>query len=227
MKATDLVSKPKDIIIDSEQLVEWCDSIDPKSESDLIQEITLALKATMREKNLTSLTAPQIGYKKRIFCIKFGENNYKTFLNPMIENNSNFQFVIETCSSLPERQFIRPRFAKIKAFYTTPLGKVESTQLVGKAAQVFQHCIDHLDGLLLNDIGLEIDQMWFDATDDERAEVLKAYADALDIKQKELTAEVNENQDLKQINDAIDFIQSVKSGETQLAIDDADSVEKD
>lgn len=209
-------SEVKEIITDIEVLGDWSDTIDPRKEGNLCQEIVLSLKKTMRDKNLTSLTAPQIGYKKRVFCIRFGDDDIRTFINPMIENNSNLHMSREKCSSIPDKEFIRPRFGKIKVYYTTPMSKIQSTIIAGRSADVFQHCMDHLDGTLLCDIGLEIDNLWDEATDEERDEVLKAYLDALDIRQKQLTEEIESDEELKQINDAVKFIGSVGSGETKI-----------
>lgn len=206
----------KEIIVDAEKLSDWCAEIDPRKEGKLLQEIVIALKSTMRANDLVSLSAPQIGYNRRVFCIRFGKGDYRTFVNPMIENNTAFQFARETCTSIPGKTFIRPRFGNIKVFYMTPMGKVESSKIVGRSAIVFQHCLDHLDGLLLSDIGLEIDELFDNATDEEREEVLRAYMDALDIKQRELEAEISEDKELSDINDAAKFIASVKSGETQI-----------
>jgi len=206
----------KEIITDEVALSNWAVEIDTRKEGKLLQEIVLALKATMREHNLVSLTAPQIGYDRRVICMKFGDKDYRTFVNPMIENNSNFQFVRETCSSIPGKTFIMPRFNKVSLFFTTPLGKVESTKLVGFSAWKFQHCIDHLNGMMTSDIGLEIDELYDNATDEERAEVLQMYAESLDIRQKALAEEIKQDEELSQIEDAAKFIISVKSGETIL-----------
>ena len=206
----------KDILTDVEKLSDWCVEIDARKDGKLLQEIVLSLKATMRHNNLTSLTAPQIGYNKRVFCIKFGDTDYRTFVNPMIENNTAFQFSRERCSSIPGKDFIIPRFGNVKVFFTTPLGKVESCRLAGMSAFVLQHCVDHLNGMLLSDIGLEVDELFDEATDEDRAEILKMYADSLDIRQKQLEEEMLNNPELKQVNDAVKFINSVKLGETKL-----------
>lgn len=207
----------KDIIIDVEQLGEWSSEIDHRKESKLVQEIVLAIKSTMREKNLVYLTAPQIGYQRRIFCVKFDENDYRSFINPMVENLTNFTLARESCLSLPDKSFIRPRFDKMTIFYLTPMGKVESRQLIGKAAHLVQHCVDHLDGLLLCDVGLEVDELYDNASEDERAEVLQAYMESLDIRSKKLNEEIENDAELKELNDAAKFIASVKTGETKLA----------
>lgn len=215
----DSKAKVKEIITNVDELHDWSQEIDPVKEGKLAQQIILELKATMRENNLQYLTAPQIGHKRRIFCIRFGKTDIRTFVNPVVSNNSNFQMSREECSSLPDRMFIRPRFGKVEVFFTTPLGKVETTKLFGMAAIVFQHCMDHLDGLLLEDIGFEIDEDFDKLTDDERAELLKMYAESLDIAEKELNKDIEQDEETKQIADAAKFIQSVKSGETILETD--------
>lgn len=206
----------KTIITDETALSDWSVEIDTRKEGKLLQEIILALKATMKENDLVSLTAPQIGYNRRVFCMRFGKNDYRTFINPLVENNTDFQFARETCSSIPGKTFIMPRFNNVKLFFTTPLGKVESTKLTGMSAWKFQHCLDHLNGMLTSDVGLEIDELFDNATDDERAEVLKMYAESLDIRQKELEQMIKEDKDLSDIDNAAKFIASVKAGETIL-----------
>lgn len=206
----------KEIITDYDTLGEWCTEIDPLKEGSVSQEIIKSLKATMRAKDLVSLSAPQIGYNRRIFCVKFGKDDYRTFINPMIENVNNIQFTREHCSSIPNKEYIMPRFTGITMYYVTPLGKVETRKIMGKSAYVIQHCIDHLNGNLISDIGLEIDDLWDKASEDEQAEVLRAYAEALDIRQKKLNEEIEADEELKQINDASKFMASVKSGETKI-----------
>ena len=214
-------TKVKEIITDEVELSDWSIEIDTQKEGKLTQEITLALKETMRHNGLQSLSAPQIGYKKRIFCLRFGDNDYRTFINPAIENNSGITMSRERCSSLPDKEFIIPIFCKIKFWFTTPLGKVESATLVGRAAYVFQHALDHLNGSLVSDIGIEIDELFDQATDEEREELLKMYADALDLQLKELNKQIEEDKELKDINDAVKFINSVKDGSTVLDVSDS------
>lgn len=210
------MSHVKEIIKDSSLLSDWSTEIDPQKEGKLAQEIILSLKSTMKENNIQSLSAPQIGYNRRIICLRFGDNDYRTFINPIIENNSNITMSRETCSSIPGKTFIIPRFTKIKFYFTTPLGKIESGTLAGRAAFVFQHAIEHLNGSLVEDIGLEIDELFDNATDEERAEVIQMYAESLDIRFKKLQEEISTDEDLKQLDDAIKFISSVNDGSTIL-----------
>lgn len=204
-----------DIIIDEKKLSERADEVDVRKDNKVIREIAIELKKVIREKNLTSLTANQIGYDKRVFAINFS-GDIRTFINPVITGVKGFELSRETCSSIPGKTFIRPRHNDIKTIYMTPLGKIESKQFMGAAAKVFQHCVDHLDGLLLSDVGLEIDEDFDNATEEERLEVINMYLDSLDIKQKEIDKEIEGDKNLKQLSDGIKFIEKVQKGEVQL-----------
>jgi peptide deformylase len=218
MKVTDLNIEPKEIITVIDKLWEFAEVINPAADGELMQEIILSLKATMRANNLMSLSAPQIGYNKQVFCIKFGKNDYRTFLNPMIENvvSSTYHFARETCPSVPGKTFIIPRFGTIQMCFVTPMGEYKTTRLMGVAAEVAQHCIDLLNGNPIVNIGLEIDEDFDNATDDERAEILKMYVESLDLRSKKLREEINADEELKQIEDASNFIQAVNNGEVQI-----------
>lgn len=191
--------------------------IDTSSEGNLQREITLALKRTIEKENITALSAPAIGYDKRIFCIKF-DTEIKTFINPLVVKAEGIQLSREKCTSIPGKEFIVPRNTSLNVIYQRPMGKAESRQLVGLAAYVFQHEMQHLDGLLLSDFALEIDEDWDKASDEEKEEVIKYYLDSLDLKEKELDTEIKEDPELKQLSDAIDFMTSVYKGETKLEV---------
>ena len=191
------------------------DEIDTRSEGNLQREITLALKRTIEKENITALSAPAIGYSKRIFCIKF-DTEIKTFINPMVMKAEGIQLAKETCTSIPGKEFIVPRNTKLTVVYQRPMGKMETRQLVGLAAYVFQHEMQHLDGLLLSDFALELDDDWNSASEEERAGVIKYYLESLDLKEKELDKEIQDDPDLKKMSDAIDFMTSVFKGETKL-----------
>ena len=53
-------------------------------------------------------------------------------------------------------------------------------------------------------------------SEDERAEVIKAYMESLDLKQKEVEKRIEEDEELKKTSDAIDFMEKLQKGEVQL-----------
>lgn len=191
------------------------DEINTTIESELKSEIVVALKKTLEKENLVSLSAPAIGYHKRIFVIKF-DNEIKTFINPIIVKYDGLTLSREKCSSIPGKEFLIPRNTSINVMYQRANGAVESRQLIGLAAIIFQHEMYHLDGVLLSDIGLEIDENWDTFTDDEKTELINMYLDSLDMTQKKLEKEVEEDPELKRTSDAIKFMTSVVNGETKL-----------
>lgn len=206
----------KDIVTDELQLSERAVEIDVRTQATEMREIIKALKDTMREKGLSSLSAPAIGYNRRIFCIDFMDSEIKTFINPIIAQAKGMQLSIEKCVCIPDKEFMRPRNNDLMIIYQRPTGQIENRQIVGMSAIVFQHELDHLDGLLISDVGIEIDEDFHNATEEEQQEVINAYLDALDIKKKEIDTEINTNPELKQLSDGIDFMESVYKGETKI-----------
>ena len=200
------------------ELSERAMEVDTKTENKLLREISTALKATIEKENLTALSAPAIGYNKRIFCIKFQEE-IKTFINPVLSAAKGLQLSREHCSSIPGKEFIIPRNNDITIVYQKPLGQIETRRAVGMTAYVMQHELQHLDGILLSDIGLELDENWDNFSDEEKQEIIDMYLNSLDLRSKELNQEIQENPELKQMSDAIDFMTSVYKGETKLEVE--------
>ena len=204
---------------DAEQLLgHRCDEIDTKKKYHLMRECASELKEVMRANNLIALAAPQIGYNCRIFCIQF-EKTIKTFINPIITSAKGLELSRESDVSLPGMEFIRVRHNDIVVTYQNPMGKIESGRMVGASATLVQKEIDYLDGLLLSDVGLEVDEDFDNATDEERQEVIDAYLDSIDLMSKKLDDMIHEDKDTKAIAEAIDFIASVEKGETILSED--------
>ena len=204
----------KEIIIDYAVLSERCDEIDLTKKNKNIQNTVLQLKNTIKANpGMLGLSANQIGSYDRVLVLNFN-GNLRSFVNPIITRVDGFELSRETCHSIPGKTFIRMRNSRVWVTYQTPLGKIESVELNGVAAKMMQHHIDHLDGLILSDVSLEIDEAFDNATEEERAEVIKMYLESLDLCADELTNEVNEDEDGKKLADAIRFIESVKKGET-------------
>lgn len=196
----------------SERAVE----LDTKNQPELRKEVVKALKDTMRKYNIKSLSAPAIGYNVRIFCIDMGIE-IKTFINPMpIEYGKDVQTAIETCTSIPGKRFIRFRPNTVRVAYQRPTGALEEKEFKGWVAVVVQHELEHLEGIVLSDFGLEIDDNWETLPNEDKDEILKDYMDELDLLTEEINKEIIENPDLKELSDGIDFMTKVASGEVKL-----------
>lgn len=174
------------------------EEIDYASDNKLMKEIISNIKKTMRKKQLTSLSAPAIGYNKRIFCVDFSDKEIKTFINPLVLQMSGVEMTREMCSSIPGKEFIRPRNQIIDIIYQRPDGTIKQTQFKGMAATVIQHELDHLDAITLADIGLEIDNDFDEATDEERFEIIDMYIKSLEAYHENVIEEIN-NDDASRI----------------------------
>ena len=205
-----------EIVTDYDKLSDRCEEINLSKDNKIVQEIVLKLKNTIRaHENITALSANQIGYNKRILCLNFN-GDIRSFINPVIQDVKGLELSREKCHSEPEREFIRTRHSKVTVMYQTPLGKIETVELVGMAARVFQHHLDHLDGLLLSDVSLEVFDDFDNATDEERQEIINMYLDSLDLKQKQIKTEIENDPETHQLSEAVRFINSVESGETEI-----------
>ena len=207
-----MASQP--IITDYKELSSRSLEIGISSHRDEVNQIIKELKDTIIENNLTHLTASQIGYDKRIFCIDFN-GEIHTFINSVIVKMEEPTISREHCASL-KNDYLIPRHKEIVAMYQTPTGKTESNRFMEPASCIFEQCQDLLDGVLLSDYGLEITPEFDNATAEEQEEVLKWYFESLNDTLDKLNAEIESDDMLRQTRDAIDFMGSVIKGETSL-----------
>ena len=135
--------------------------------SDNTKQILSDLLDTYKVIPCAGIAANQIGYNKRIFIgIKYDDdyeenkkevignpnaNNYEYYINPQIDHVSNksLQEGEEGCLSIPEVRLIAERFDKIKVRYFNEHGKKIKKPLKGFISRLFQHELDHLDGVLM------------------------------------------------------------------------------
>lgn len=212
----------KEIVTDLNELSFRSDEVDVKKDNDEVRQIVLELKDTLRaHKNGVGLAAPQIGKNKRIFVINFN-GDIKTFINPIITQVKGMALNREGCLSLPGKEYIIPRFNEINVMYQTPLAKIEERKFLGLAAYIFQHELDHLEGIILSDMGLEVDSEFDNATEEEKAQILHRHLESLDLKKKDLDKEIEENPELKKTKDAIDFMTKVQKGEVKVEFEKVD-----
>lgn len=116
----------------------------------LISDMQTTLRAT---KNGIALAAPQVGKNVRIFVVlnEF-DLNQTVFINPQIlQISADEKLLDEGCLSLPDisGKILRATSLKIQA--QNQNGRVFKVKVSGLAAQIFQHEIDHLDGVLFID----------------------------------------------------------------------------
>ena len=99
------------------------------------------------------ISANQLGYNYRVFAMR-GETKESSQIcfNPVIKTFSdNMNTMYEGCLSLPYvyAKVVRP--AEVAISYYNQFGREEGQLATGLTARVFQHELDHLDGILFTD----------------------------------------------------------------------------
>lgn len=121
------------------------------------------LKETLvaqKEPEGIGLAAPQIGKSLKIFVVKV-DDKLKIFINPEIitiskeKSEKEEKQIMEGCLSIPHYYGPLKRAKKIRVKYLTPEGKERVEVFEGLPAQIIQHEIDHLKGVLFVDRLLE------------------------------------------------------------------------
>ena len=101
------------------------------------------------------IAAPQVGINRRIVIVqRFDkeEKPFETIINPEILNSSDSLWKrIEGCLSIPEIRDTVERSWEITVKYSTLDGKIKQEVVSGFTARIFQHEIDHLNGVLFTD----------------------------------------------------------------------------
>ena len=102
------------------------------------------------------IAAPQVGILKRVIWVqRFDKENlpFEVYLNPKIVYYSDSkQAVAEGCLSIPNRrEMLNSRSQTIEIQYNKMDGTFQKETVEGFTAVIFQHEIDHLDGILYID----------------------------------------------------------------------------
>lgn len=104
------------------------------------------LAETMAHNQGLGLSANQIGLPYRAFVMT-GEQILGCF-NPVIVDTSDEQVILEEgCLSEPNFFVKVKRPKKIKVRYTEPNGEVNTRVFDGMTARIFQHELDHINGI--------------------------------------------------------------------------------
>ena len=106
---------------------------------------------TMYEAPGVGLAAPQIGVQKRFFVYDH-DDRPGVVINPVIVESSGEAEFVEGCLSIPGLSFeiVRPAEIHVRGFDLD--GNELDLELDDFAARVFQHEIDHLDGVLMESL---------------------------------------------------------------------------
>ena len=147
----------------------------------LIKDLKDTLSAQKDPEGI-GLAASQIGVSLRVFIMK-PSDSIKVVINPQLNKNINSdetrkskskltniskqKNIMEGCLSLPHFYSPIERAKKIKIRYLDIDGNIREETFKGLDAQIVQHEIDHLDGLLFIDRILEQKKPLYEYVDGE------------------------------------------------------------
>jgi len=100
------------------------------------------------------LAAPQVGVSKRVICVDAGKDHggLHQLINPEITRHSLEETrMAEACLSIPGMMGDVDRWAEVEVKGLDRQGRPVFIAAQGWLARVFQHEIDHLDGILYTD----------------------------------------------------------------------------
>jgi peptide deformylase len=119
--------------------------------TDLHRKLIHDMFDTMREAPGVGLAAPQVGVLERIFVWEF-EDEYGAFVNPVITSRGRKQEEGEEgCLSLPGVVGMVDRASEVVVEGLDEYGNSQRVEATDWVARIFQHEIDHLDGVLFVD----------------------------------------------------------------------------
>lgn len=130
-----------------------------------LQKLIDDMVETMREAPGVGLAAPQIAVSERLVVVEFGDEEDETVepklyvvVNPEIVKNSDKKVNgVEGCLSIPNIVGDVDRFESIVVKGQNRNGKPIKIKASGWLARIFQHEIDHLEGVLFTDLA---NQVW-------------------------------------------------------------------
>ena len=149
-----LITNPKDSLI----LRSKSQSFKVNPDNKLLDYFTSRLYHTVRDSASrgVGIAAPQVGILKKIIWVqRFDKNDepFEVYYNPEIKKYSEMkQDVMEGCLSIPNvRETTHDRSYAIFLEYDDRKGIHKCEMIEAFTAVIFQHEIDHLDGILFTD----------------------------------------------------------------------------
>ncbi len=116
-----------------------------------IQELIFEMLETMEKNNGLGIAAPQVGKSVRLCIVKLDGQTH-ILINPILKSKSwKKEIEEEGCLSFPEIFVPVKRHYRVKVEALDRKGNKKIIQAEGLLARAFQHEIDHLDGITIED----------------------------------------------------------------------------
>ncbi|HAF63054.1 MAG TPA: peptide deformylase [Anaerolineaceae bacterium] len=132
---------------------------------DSLQELVEDMIVTMREQDGVGLAAPQVNKSMRLIVVEYPEDDSRedadaklfVMVNPVIVKRSEETVLgMEGCLSVPDIVGEVERAERVEVRGLNRYGKKMKVRAKGWLARVFQHEIDHLDGVLFVDKATQV-----------------------------------------------------------------------
>jgi peptide deformylase len=123
-----------------------------------LERVLAVMRKTMCASGGAGLAAPQVGIRKRFFIMAIDGEEPMACVNPRIIQHMPLvtEASPEGCLSIPGRTFLVRRPRIILVSYQTETADFREEYLTDWNARIFQHELDHLDGVLILDRGEEV-----------------------------------------------------------------------
>ena len=199
-----------------DKLRERCDEFNVFENQDTIKEVSGDMIEYMnKHEDIKALAAPMINRNYRMFAIRFSDG-IKFFLNSMFTKQEGLHVSIETNPLFKDRSFLVARNDTIGLAYQDLFGMAGEADFDGTAGDLIQQMVYLTDGILLDELGFEVFDDFLSATKEEQAEVIDYYLNTLKDKTKEINDEIENNPELKEYKEGMDFLQAAARGEVQI-----------
>lgn len=137
---------------------------------------------TMREAPGVGLAAPQVGISDRLIVVEYGEDEEDengeiighpkklyVLINPeIVKTSEEKEMGVEGCLSIPGLVGEVERYSAIQIKALNRRGQPTKVKAEGWLARIFQHEIDHLDGIVYPDRATKV---WKPQADEEEIDV--------------------------------------------------------
>ena len=142
------------------------------TEAEII-ELAKNLITTAEQANGVGIAAPQIGQSWRVFIVASRPSiryphapqmSPTAMINPVLLSHSNEVVKDwEGCLSVPDVRALVPRYREIEVAYTDIEGKQQYQVLSDFVARIFQHELDHINGVLFPDRVVSTEDLYTEA----------------------------------------------------------------
>lgn len=151
----ELVKVPSELLKQKSEPVKNIDSI-----RELAQEMVDFLKSHATDvPPPVAVSAPQLGKLVRVIAFRRNatpDGDIQVVVNPTFVYGKGAHVVSESCLSLPGKRFALRRHKIVKIHGVTLDGTERSFRGRDVLAQVFEHELGHLDGILIDKVGKRV-----------------------------------------------------------------------